>query len=104
MTTQPNPFTNTSNSLKGVIDAAASVIGGDPVLPDTYGTHVSDAAGEIGNLKAPYIQSDVTKILQKHFDAASKGDPQSTKLQKSFEREVSKAIGQNRSQKKWQEG
>lgn len=105
MTTQPNPFSNTSDSLKNVIAAASEIIGGDPVLPDEYGSHVNAAAEEIGKLEAsPYVSNDITKILQKHFNNASNGDPKSTRLQKSFQKEVDKAIHQARQKSKWQRG
>lgn len=105
MTTQPNPFNNTSSSLRNVIAAASEIIGGDPVLPDEYGSHVSAAADEIGKLEVgPHVSNDVTKILQKHFNNATKGDPKSTRLQKSFQKEVDKAIHQSRQKSKWQNG
>ena len=104
MTTQPNPFNNTSSSLKGVIDAAASVISGSPVLPDSYSDHISSAAEEIIKLSdGPHIADDATKILQKHFNTASEGNPQSTNLQKSFQREVDKQLQSLRAKAKWKD-
>lgn len=104
MTTQPNPFNNTSSSLKGVIDAAASIIGGSPTLPDEYSDHVNSAAEEISSLSdGPHIADDTTKILQKHFNNASEGNPQSTNLQRSFQREVNKQLQSLRGKSKWKD-
>lgn len=99
---QPNPFNNTSGSLKGVIDAAASIIQGDPVLPDSYNDHVDSAANDIAKLgDSPHLADDATKIMQKHFNAASNGDPQSTKLQQSFQREINKKVASLQAANRW---
>lgn len=104
MTTQPNPFNNTASSLKGVIDAAASVIAGQPVMPDSYSSHADSAAEELMKLDvSPHLADDGRKILKRHFDTASNGDPQSTKLQQSFEKEVNQRLQQLRAKAKWKD-
>ena len=45
----------------------------------------------------------LTKIMQKHFSAGSKGNPQETSVQKAFEKEVGKRVAQQRSAGKWEE-
>ena len=100
--TQPNPF-NGSDSLKGVIDAVSQVIGGQPVVPDTYNTHIDAAAEELGKIDGPVVSDDLTKIMQKHFNAGSDGKPQATELQKAFEREVGKKMQQDTAAGKWKE-
>tara|TARA_R100001443_G_scaffold101203_1_gene109018 strand:+ start:1197 stop:1508 length:312 start_codon:yes stop_codon:yes gene_type:complete len=101
--TDPNPFNNTSDSLKGVIDAARNVIAGEPTLPDEYGSHIDAAADEISKGGNTMMQDDITKIMQKHFNAGSEGNPQATNLQRSFEKEVSKRMQQNQAKAKWEE-
>ena len=101
--TTPNPF-NTGSDLKGVMDAAAEIMGGQPVLPDEFGSHVDAAAEELGKIDGPASNEDITKIIQKHFNDASKGQPQSTKLQTAFQTEIGKKVHQNRMAKKWSEG
>lgn len=104
MSQVPNPFTNTSDSLKNVIAAASEVISGQPTVPDEFGTHMDAAAGEIADLSnRPHISQDINKIVQKHFNNASKGHPESTKLQKSFENEVGKRVQQVIAGKKWKQ-
>ena len=101
--TVPNPF-STGDSLKGVIDAARNVIAGEPTLPNEYGSHVDSAAEEIAKISdGPHVQGDITKIMQKHFNAGSDGKPQGTGLQKSFEKEVGKRIQQGQAKAKWEE-
>lgn len=104
--TAPNSFDNsTSNNLKGVIDAARNVIAAEPTLPDEYGSHADAAAEELGKItKGPHIQDDITKIMQKHFNAGSDGNPQANGLQKSFEKEVGKRMQQGQAKAKWEEG
>jgi len=89
--TDPNPFTGT-DSLKNVIDAVSQVISGEPPVPDSYNSHADAAAEEIAKIDGPHVQGDITKIIQKHFNAGSDGKPQATGLQKSFEKEVSKRM------------
>ena len=101
--TQPNPFNNTSDSLKGVIDAARDIIQGSPSIPDQFSSHADAAADEIGKIDGPVAQDDITKIMQKHFNDASKGEPQKTGVQKAFDTEVNKRIHQSKSAQKWEE-
>lgn len=102
--TDSNPF-NGTDSLKNVIDAVSQVIGGEPTLPDQFGSHADAAADEIGKISGgPHVQGDITKIMQKHFNAGSEGNPQASKLQKSFENEVGKRIQQAQAKSKWSEG
>ena len=101
--TTPNPF-STGSDLKGVIDAAAEIIGGQPVLPDDFSSHVDSAAEEIAKIDGPTTNDDITKIMQKHFNNGSKGNPQSTKLQQAFQSEVGKKVHQTRMKDKWSEG
>ncbi len=102
--TDPNPFNNTASGLKGVIDAVSSVISGEPVLPDDFNSHVDAAAKEVMDKgDKPHVSDDLVKIMQKHFNNASKGDAKSTKLQKSFEKEVGKKIHQAQQKAKWKE-
>ena len=101
--TTPNPF-NTGDSLKGVIDAAAEIIGGEPVLPDDFSSHADAAAEEIAGIEGPTTNDDLTKIMQKHFNAGSKNEPQTTKLQQVFQKEVGKRVNQSNQAKKWSEG
>tara|TARA_R100000951_G_C2635705_1_gene179228 strand:- start:276 stop:593 length:318 start_codon:yes stop_codon:yes gene_type:complete len=103
--TAPNPFDNsTTNNLKGVIDAVSQVInGGEPTVPEEMGTHADAAASEIAKIEGPHLQGDITKIMQKHFSAGSKGNPQETSVQKAFEKEVGKRVAQQRSAGKWEE-
>jgi len=105
MTTEPNPFDNsTTNNLKGVIDAVSQVIsGGESTVPETMETHVDAAASEIAKIEGPHLQGDITKIMQKHFSAGSDGKPQETKIQKAFEKEVGKRVAQQRAAGKWEE-
>ena len=103
--TVPNAFDNsTTNNLKGVIDAARDVIAGDPTLPDEYGSHAAAAAEELAKITTgPHVQGDITKVMQKHFNAGSDGNPQATGLQKSFEKEVGKRMQQGQAKAKWEE-
>tara|TARA_Y100001937_G_C7112250_1_gene328266 strand:+ start:546 stop:854 length:309 start_codon:yes stop_codon:yes gene_type:complete len=100
--TDPNPF-NGTDSLKNVIDAVSQVIGGQPTVPDTYDTHIDAAAEEISKIDGPHVQGDITKIMQKHFNAGSDGKPQATELQKAFEKEVGKKVNQTQAKAKWEE-
>ena len=103
--TVPNSFDNsTTNNLKGVIDAARNVIAGEPTLPDEFSSHADSAAEEIAKISnGPHVQGDITKIMQKHFNAGSDGHPQATGLQKSFEKEVGKRMQQSQAKAKWEE-
>ncbi len=104
MSQVPNPFSNTSDSLRNVIAAASEIIGGQPVVPDEYASHMDAAAQEIADISTrPHMVQDVTKIVQKHFNNATKGNPESTSLQKSFEDEIGRRVGQIRASKKWEE-
>jgi hypothetical protein len=103
MTQQPNPFNNTAGQLRGVIDAASEIIAGEPVLPDDYASHVDAAAAEISKADGAMMQDDLTKIMQKHFGAASNNDPQSTKLQATFQKEVGKKMMQAQAKSRWEE-
>ncbi len=100
--TDPNPF-NGTDSLKNVIDAVSKVIGGQPNVPETYNTHIDAAAEEIGKVEGPHVQGDITKIMQKHFNAGSDGKPQETGMQKAFEKEVGKRMQQGQAKAKWEE-
>ena len=102
MTTDPNPF-STGADLKGLIDTVSSVIGGQPQLPDTFDQHVDAAAEEIGKIEGPHVQGDITKILQKHFNAGSNGEPQTTDFQKSFDNKVQQKVTQNRRADNWKD-
>ena len=103
--TVPNAFDNsTTNNLKGVIDAARDVIAGEPTLPDEYGSHAAATAEELAKITTgPHVQGDITKVMQKHFNAGSDGNPQATGLQKSFEKEVGKRMQQGQAKAKWEE-
>ncbi len=101
--TTPNPFSSGSD-LRGVIDAAAEIIGMQPTLPDQFGSHADAAAEELGKIDGPTSNEDITKIMQKHFNAGSDGKPQSTKLQQAFQNEVGKRASQLRNKNKWSEG
>lgn len=101
--TDPNPF-NGTDSLKNVINAVSQVIAGETTLPDEYGSHADSAAEEIAKITdGPHVQGDITKIMQKHFNAGSDGKPQATGLQKSFEKEVGKRMQQGQAKAKWEE-
>ena len=101
--TTPNPF-STGSDLKGVIDAASEILGGEPVLPDSFSSHADAAAEEIAGIDGPTTNDDITKIMQKHFNAGSNNEPQTNKLQKAFQNEVGKRVHQSRQAKKWSEG
>lgn len=104
MSQVPNPFNNTADSLRNVIAAASEIIGGQPVVPDEYGTHMDAAAKEIADLSAqPHISQDINKIVSKHFNAATKGNPESTNLQKSFEDEINRRVHQMNTAKRWEQ-
>ena len=104
MSQVPNPFMNTSDSLRNVIAAASEVIGGRPSVPDEYGTHMDAAAQEIMDMSdRPHLSQDITKIMQKHFNNATKGNPETTSVQKSFEDEIGRRINQIHASKKWEE-
>ena len=104
MSQVPNPFNNTSDSLRNVISSVSEIIGGQPVVPDEYGSHMDAAADEIISLSdQPHMQGDVIKIMQKHFNAATKGNPESTALQKSFEKEINSRINQKNAAKRWEQ-
>ena len=101
--TDPNPF-NGTDSLKNVIDAVSQVISGEPTLPDEFSSHADSAAEEIAKISdGPHVQGDITKIMQKHFNAGSEGKPQATGVQKSFEKEVNKRMQQGQAKAKWEE-
>ncbi len=100
--TDPNPF-NGTDSLKNVIDAVSKVIGGQPNVPETYNTHIDAAAEEIGKIEGPHVQGDITKIMQKHFNAGSDGKPQETGLQKHLKRKLAKEMQQDKRKAKWEE-
>ena len=104
MTQVPNPFDQTtSNSLRGVIDAASEIIAGEPALPDEYDSHVDAAAEEICKADTVMMQDDITKIMQKHFNSASQGDAQKTNLQTTFQKEVGKKMQQAQNRARWEE-
>ena len=46
---------------------------------------------------------DITKIVQKHFNTASEGVPQETKLQTAFQNEIANKVAQNNAAKRWEE-
>jgi len=100
---ETNPFSSGSDSLKNVINSVSEIIGGSPVLPDEYSSHVDSAVDDIANLKGPYLGDDVNKIIRKHFDTASEGNPNSTKLQGAFQKEVSKRMAQAQAKSRWED-
>ena len=100
---ETNPFSSGTDSLKNVINSVSEIIGGSPVLPDDYSSHVDSAVDDISALKGPYLGDDVNKIIRKHFDAASQGNPNSTKLQGAFEKEVSKKMAEAQAKNRWKE-
>lgn len=102
MSLDNNPFGG-SESLKNVINSVSEIIGGSPVLPDDYGTHVDAAADEIAGLDGKYMSDDVNKIIRKHFDAGSQGNPNSTKLQGAFQKEVAKRMGERAAKERWKD-
>ena len=100
--TDPNPF-NGTDSLKNVVDAVSEIISGQPVIPDQFNSHIDAAAEEIAAIEGPTTNDDITKIVQKHFNTASEGVPQETKLQTAFQNEIANKVAQNNAAKKWEE-
>ena len=100
--TDPNPFTGT-DSLRNVVDAVSEIISGQPVIPDQFNSHIDAAAEEIAALEGPTTNDDITKIVQKHFNTASEGVPQETKLQTAFQNEIANKVAQNNAAKRWEE-
>ena len=100
--TDPNPF-NGTDSLKNVVDAVSEIISGQPVIPDQFNSHIDAAAEEIAALEGPTTNDDITKIVQKHFNTASEGVPQETKLQTAFQNEIANKVAQNNAAKRWEE-
>ena len=91
--TDPNPFTGAD--LKGIDTVSRLSV-------DNHSSRTFDpcdaAAEEIGKIEGPHVQGDITKILQKHFNAGSNGEPQ-TKFPKSFEKVQRMAQNRNRNWK-----
>ena len=100
--TDPNPF-NGTDSLKNFVDAVSEIISGQPVIPDQFNSHIDAAAEEIAALEGPTTNDDITKIVQKHFNTASEGVPQETKLQTAFQNEIANKVAQNNAAKRWEE-
>lgn len=97
-----NPFqSNDLNSLRAVTDTVRNIISAGNSVPEDYNDHVNAAASEL-ETSSPKTHEDTMKIIRKHFDVASKGQPQDTAKQMAFQREVGKILSQNAAQKKWE--
>lgn len=97
-----NPFDNSSlNSLKAVTDTVRDIMTGGASVPEDYNEHINAAVSEF-ETSSPKTHEDQMKIIRKHFDVASKGQPQDTTKQMAFQREVGKLLSQNAAKKRWE--
>ena len=97
-----NPFDGSSlNSLKAVTDTVRNIMSAGTSVPEDYNDHINAAVSEF-ETASPKTHEDQMKIIRKHFDAASKGQPQDTAKQMAFQKEVGKLLSQNAAKKRWE--